>query len=318
MKIATSFCSCLSAALLMVLSSSGIAVAACSEVVSGFNTDSCYGFDALDAENSSGYNSAFGYLALYSNTAGSANTAVGVEALYSNAGSGGLFGDNNTAIGDEALFSNTIGSGNTATGQAALYYNGTGAETDVTGEGEYNTADGADALQYNTTGSNNTAIGVSALGQNSSGGNNIGIGYQAGIGISTGSNNIEIGGYGPPGDSDTIRIGWLGTQTATFVAGIFGEKVGKKHCTVLVDSFGKLGCGSSKEVDASILLNQFQRQAAQMAELKDTMRRQAAELMASQERERAMRTAFEERLSRLEQLMASKDGSRNVAAAFDR
>jgi len=258
-------------------------------------------------------------LALYSNNdGGSNNTAVGAEALYSNTFVGGLGGDNNTATGADALYYNTIGSGNTATGQAALYYNGMGAETTETGQGEYNTATGYDALRFNTTGSNNTAVGVSALGENTTGGNNIGIGYQAGWGISTGSNNIEIGGSGRPGDSNTIRIGLQGTQTATYIAGIYKEKVGKTHCNVLVDSYGKLGCGSSKTVDASVLLNELQKQATQIADMKAAMRRQAAELKASHERELATHTAFEERLSRIERVMASKDGGRNLAAAFNR
>jgi hypothetical protein len=119
-------------------------------------------------------------------------------------------------------------------------------------------------------------------------------------------------------ESDTIRIGVQGTQTDTHVAGIYKEKVGTKHCTVLVDSTGKLGCGVSKSADTSMLLNELQKQAAQMADMKASMRRQAAELKASRERELAMRTAFEERLSRLEQVTASKDGSRNLAAAFNR
>lgn len=372
----------LAAGLLIALSSSGIAAAACSEVASGFGTDSCYGFDALAGENSSAYNSAFGYLALYSNTAGSSNTAVGAQALYSNTSIGGLAGDNNTATGDEALFSNTIGSGNTATGQAALYHNGEGAETSETGQGEYNTATGYEALQFNTTGSNNTAIGVNALGQSSTGSNNIGIGYQAGYEIATGSNNIEIGSSGPPGDSDTIRIGVQGEQTDTYVAGIFGNKK-TKGCEVVVENTGQLHCVKSsarykrdihdmgrsseglmklrpvtfrykadpdgtrqyglvaeevarvypelvvRDADGkvesvsywmltSMLLNELQKQAAQMADVKASMRRQAAELRASRERELATRTAFEERLSKLELVMAAKHGSRNLAAAFNR
>jgi len=44
--------------------------------------------------------------------------------------------------------------------------------------------------------------------------------------------------------------------------------------------------------------------------------KQKKELKASRERENAMRASFEARLSKIEQVMAAKDGNRNIAAAF--
>jgi hypothetical protein len=270
MRTAASFYSCLTAAVLFVLSSAAIAAAQCSGDES-LGDNVCFGTGALGSYSSdTGGNSAFGYDALYNNTGGP-----------------------NTAIGDSALLQNTLGSENTAIGWSAL--------------GE------------NTTGEGNTAIGVSALDYNKSGSNNIGIGAGGGLSL-TGSNNIDIGNYGIAAESGTIRIGnqAASLQTATYIAGIYEEKVGKKHCSVLVDSDGRLGCGSSKEVDASILLNELQKQAAQLADMKASMRRQATELKASHERELAVRTVLEERLSKLERVMASKNGSRNLAAALNR
>ena len=95
-----------------------------------------------------------------------------------------------------ALYSNTTGNDNTANGVSALFSN-------TTGNG--NTANGFDALYYNTTGSINIALGNCA-GEN----------------LTTGNNNIDIGNIGVAGESNTIRIGTAGTQTATFIAGISG------------------------------------------------------------------------------------------------
>src|SRR5208282_5692359 len=104
MKTATSFCGCLAAALLFMLSSAGIGAAQCSGDESlGYNV--CFGTGALGSDSStSGANSAFGYEALYNNTTGDNNTAAGEEALWSNS-----TGNVNTATGVDALYSNTDG-----------------------------------------------------------------------------------------------------------------------------------------------------------------------------------------------------------------
>src|SRR5260370_12411707 len=84
------------------------------------------------------------------------------------------------------------------------------------------TADGALALFNNTTGTINTAIGFEALYANTTGSNNIGLGFQAGDNLTTGNSNIDIGNAGVAGESNTIRIGQPGTQSATYIAGISG------------------------------------------------------------------------------------------------
>jgi hypothetical protein len=43
--------------------------------------------------------------------------------------------------------------------------------------------------------------------------------------LATGGNHIEIGNVGVAGDANMIRVGKQGTQTGTFVAGIFGSTV---------------------------------------------------------------------------------------------
>ena len=89
-------------------------------------------------------------------------------------------------------------------------------------------AEGFDALFNNTTGNSNIAIGLAAGGS-----------------LTTGSNNIDIGNQGVAAETNTIRIGTQGTQTATFIAGISGTPLGA-GVAVRVNANGQLGTvGSS-------------------------------------------------------------------------
>ena len=74
----------------------------------------------------------------------------------------------------------------------------------------------------------------------------VALGLQAGANLTTGSNNIEIGNVGVAGDANMIRIGKQGTQTRTFVAGIFGSTVAS-GVGVIVNSSGQLGSVLSSE-----------------------------------------------------------------------
>lgn len=187
------------------------------------NFNTAEGEDALFSLTTGLDNTALGYHALFFNTTGLGNTATGDQTLFSNSTGGsntanGIFalhnnttGNNNTANGAGALLFNTTGNYNTANGSGALYNNSTGNS---------NTANGFFALYSNTIGSNNTATGLNALLNNTTGGNNIALGYNAGQILTTGSNNIDIGNGGVAGESGIIRIGAVGTQTATFISGI--------------------------------------------------------------------------------------------------
>src|SRR4029077_20058573 len=106
--------------------------------------------------------------------------------------------------------------------------------------GSFNTAHGASALQSNTSGSDNTAVGYDALLLNTSGSNNISVGYEAGFSLTTGSFNIEIGNLGFAAEQNTIRIGAQGTQTNTFIAGIYGGSA-TSGIPVFVNASGQLG-----------------------------------------------------------------------------
>jgi hypothetical protein len=177
-------------------------------------------------------NTANGYAALNSNTIGERNTATGRAAMVNN-----TTGNNNTADGHDALFSNTTAIRNTATGSFALFSNTTGPN---------NTAIGYFALFSNTTGNSNTANGYDALVNNTTGVGNIALGNFAGANLTTGNNNIDIGNQGVAGETGTIRIGVVGTQTATFVAGIMGKTV-PMSTPVFVNANGQLGTTPSSE-----------------------------------------------------------------------
>ncbi len=240
------------------------------------------GDQALHDNTTGGGNTAVGAQALSSNTTGIQNTALGDLALDSNTtgglntacGSGALFfnttGSNNVACGDSAMEFNTTGSFNTAIGTFALSNNSSGTENTVTGfeamggnttginntadgfqalesndTGNFNTASGQGALTNNTFGSNNAALGQNALVSNTTGSSNVAIGSHAGSNLTTGSNNIDIGNSGIATEAGIIRIGTVGTQTATFIAGISVSAIAGG--AVVVNNKGRLGVASSSQ-----------------------------------------------------------------------
>jgi hypothetical protein len=206
---------------------------------------------ALGSNTTGGGNTASGDGALSSNTTGGENTASGADALYSNRSA-----DYNTASGVQALFSNTTGSYNAALGANALasnisgdYNTASGYEALYSNTGNSNTASGYEALYANTTGTQNTATGLHALAANTTGSNNIAEGYHGGYNLTTGSNNIDIGSPGVTAESGAIRIGTItgttSTQSAAYIAGIYGIKTATAGTAVFIDSSGQLGTVSS-------------------------------------------------------------------------
>jgi hypothetical protein len=175
-------------------------------------------------------NTAEGDLALFALTTGGFNTAIGNSALNHN-----TTGKYNTATGASALMSNTVGDANTASGLDVLVNNTSGTA---------NTAFGSSALGLNITGFGNTANGFNALNHNTTGNGNIALGSLAGASLTTGSNNIDIGNGGLAGESNTIRLGTIGTQTAIFIAGISGVPIAG-GLSVAINSNGQLGVRAS-------------------------------------------------------------------------
>jgi hypothetical protein len=204
--------------------------------------NTAYGVNALFNNTTGTNNTSNGVEALRINTTGSYNTAVGMNALYSN-----TTGSDNTATGWGALERNTIGYFNVAAGYQALDHNMSGVGNAANGTfalitnrtGHYNTANGSYALYSNTSGGENTAIGDSAL-YYTTGSHNIGLGESAGALLTFGDYNIDIGNEGVAGEGRKIRIGTVGTQTATFIAGIRGATVAG-GIGVIVGNNGQLG-----------------------------------------------------------------------------
>jgi Chaperone of endosialidase len=178
---------------------------------------------------------------------GVSNTALGLFALQSVLGVSG----NNTAIGNAALRDLSTGNNNTAVGQGAML------QTTV---GQQNVAVGGTAMAGNLTGFSNVVVGQSALGASTSGAqnvvigalamqsatasNNIAIGYQAGANVTSGTNNILIGSAGVAGDSNRLRLGTSGSQTAAFIAGVRGVTV-PTGIPVIIGTDGQLGTTTS-------------------------------------------------------------------------
>jgi hypothetical protein len=100
------------------------------------------------------------------------------------------------------------------------------------------------ALYSNATGGNNTATGYHALYANTTGSHNIAVGFDAGSSLTSGSNNIDIGNTGVAGESGAIRIGTVGAQGATYVAGINGVTA-TSGVEVFVTASGQLGTVTS-------------------------------------------------------------------------
>ena len=184
------------------------------------------GFNSLQVNDTGTANTAVGASALSGNTSGNNNVGLGYGALAFNAS-----GSANTALGAQSLLNDLIGSNNTGVGLSSLWSLATGSN---------NVAVGAASIYNNTSGGNNTALGQSALYNAIDGSGNIAIGFQAGYLVTNGSYNIEIGTEGVSTDSNAIRIGSIGDQTSTFIAGINGVNI-SSGSAVLINSNGQLG-----------------------------------------------------------------------------
>ena len=188
---------------------------------------------------------AIGNAALENNTSGNNNTARGALALLKHhrqqqhrhrylALENNTTGNNNMALvfmrflttrpgattpprGIKALCSNTTGVDNTAMGRER--------PSTKTRLASYNTANGYQALFHNTTGNTNTATGKSALLNNTTGSNNIAWGHRPGR-ISPPGATISPLATWRGGESNTIRIGTIGTQTATLYRRHYGANRG--------------------------------------------------------------------------------------------
>jgi hypothetical protein len=227
------------------------------------NGNSAFGAYAANANTLGFGNAAFGHNALRSNTIGRNNAAFGTDALrYAITADSSAFGANalrdntsgadNSAFGSQALRANTTGVLNSALGTNALRFNTVGSLNTAVGSaslaqnttGSYGTAIGLNVLGANTTGSYNAAVGSRALESNTTGGNNLAFGWRAGRYQTTGNDNIYLANPGVAAETGQIKIGTVGTHTATTVAGIHGA-TSSGGIAVLVNASGVLGTTTS-------------------------------------------------------------------------
>lgn len=251
--------------------------------------------------NTTGYqNTASGSYALWSSTVGNHNTASGSYALYSNTN-----GNSNTADGDDALYSNTTGYHNTASGSNALFLNTTGTTNVAMGlEALYSNTTGSNNIAvgtgagYNLTYGNNN-IDVGNEGEATESGK-IRIGtpgtqtatYIAGIESAkvTGAAVYvtSSGQLGVLASSERYKTGItsMGASTeklkqlrpvsfhlksdpdATPQYGLIAEEVNKIYPELVIrDGSGKIQ-GVRYDELAPMLLNEMQKQAAEIRDLK--------------------------------------------------
>jgi hypothetical protein len=261
--------------------------------------NSATGANALSSNTSGASNSADGASALAANTTGYNNTASGYQTLAAN-----TTGYDNAAAGAHALGLNTTGSGNAASGYGALYKNTTGTGNTGSGEdalydnttGSYNIAVGQLAGHNLTTGSYNIDIGnLGVAGESSTiriGSANETRTFIAGISASTVTGaavyvtssgqlgvlasserfKTDIRPMGEASDalarlrpvSFTLKNDTAGTRQY----GLIAEEVAKVYPELVIrDSAGEI-TGMRYEELAPMLLNEVQKQAAEIEALK--------------------------------------------------
>jgi hypothetical protein len=256
---------------------------------------------ALYANKEGSDNAAVGLQALYSNTDGINNTAIGYQALYANTS-----GYGNSSQGSYALLNNTTGNRNIAIGNHALGYVTTGG---------YNIGIGYEAGQSLKTGSNNIDIanpGETADGEAPNSGV-IRIGAQSPAALQTQTfiagiyDNAAVSGLAVVIDSNgqlgtvsssqrfkagiesmapdseklqrlrPVRFHYKADPKATLRYDLIAEEVANVYPELVVrDENGRID-GVRYDELAPLLLNEVQRQAAEIREMKQQQRQFATQ-----------------------------------------
>lgn len=277
-----------------------------------FNT--AFGLATLSKNTTGSENSAGGIYALYYNTTGTRNTAYGVYALQNNttgsgnAASGALAlvsnttGGRNAAHGTGALYRNTAGTLNSALGTEALYGNSTGFRNVAVGY----------RAGYSIRGKDNITIGAVNFGKTTDNGV-IRIGsanqvktYIAGIsGVKTGAASVAAVFVDANGQLGTIKssreykedIRPMGSVSERLYAlqpvtfhyreayddgskplefGLIAEEVAEAFPELVVKDAEGRPQTVRYDLVATLLLNEFQKEHATVAELKQQVAALAA------------------------------------------
>ncbi len=207
-------------------------------VQNGTSQQSNANFNISGTGAANGFNSATTYQIGGSSALGIGNSPdgnlfVGVGAGSSNTGGQGI---SNAFSGYQAGYSNTVGYSDTFSGYQAGYSNTFGHS---------NTLVGFQAGYTSNLASQNTFSGYQA-GYNNTGDNNTFYGFQAGFYNTTGTSDVYIAysGVVPGSESNTIRIGTVNTQSAAYIAGIYGS-TSSSGIPVVINSVGHLGTQTS-------------------------------------------------------------------------
>jgi hypothetical protein len=210
--------------------------------------------------NTGSYNLFLGIAAGYNTTAADFNTFIGTDAGYFNttgtqnfmlgatAGYHNTTGSYNMFVGSLAGYNNTTGTRNAFVGRAAGIANTTGTGNSFFGANagsastaNFNTFLGGFSGTATTTGAQNTLVGWQAGQFNVAGSNNLFLGYNAGsAGGTTSNNDVYVASPGAASETGVIRIGDPASQTAAYIAGIYGNAP-TGALPVVINANGQLG-----------------------------------------------------------------------------
>ncbi|MBV9770288.1 MAG: tail fiber domain-containing protein [Bryobacterales bacterium] len=275
------------------------------------SNNTALGMGALEFNSSGTFNTATGYNALMSNGNGFSNTADGYIALQNN-----VSGNYNTALGAAALFANTVGTGNIAVGALAAYNVANGNSNNIHIGNQGSSGDSA-VIRIGTPG---TQVTFFVAGVN---------------GVTTGANNavpVLVDSNGQLGTVNSSRrfkediqdmgdasSGLLHLRPVTFrykqpfndgskpmEYGLIAEEVGEVYPDLVAHSADGQVQSVKYQVLDSMLLNELQKQHAQVADLNGKLDQQTLEAVKqnarAQQQDETIRQ-LQERLAALEALI---------------
>jgi hypothetical protein len=232
---------------------------------------------ALSVNTTGGYDTAFGAYSLPANTSGTGNTAFGYAALRST-----TTGDHNIGFGYQALYLDSTGSNNIAMGYEAAYNVGTGSNIIEIG----NVGAGGDdnIIRIGTQGTQTATYIAGISGAQVTGGSAVYVTSSGQLGVLAPSGGG--GGYGvAPMDKNTEKLQMLRPVSfhlktdpkGAVQYGLIAEEVDKVYPELVIrDDTGKIQ-GVRYDELAPVLLNELQRQAAEIRDLKRQQGRYASE-----------------------------------------
>jgi len=191
----------------------------------------CIGQDVCNGLTNGSFNVVLGQSAGSQMTSANYITIVGYHA-----------GDNITTVNDGCFFGAFAGVGCQGINNCAF-----GKTSQAVGSlGTANCSFGTNSL-YNNQGSSNSSYGRNSGMANNTGNSNLCLGESCGnVGPTTGSNCILLANSGTIADNNLIRIGTVGTQTANYQAGIYGQTGNTSSLPCFVDNQGKLSTQAIK------------------------------------------------------------------------